>query len=177
MANTKHYLTVSLTLGIIASASALLIAGANLLTEKQIAQNEENSIKTGIRFIFKGAEIKSETAIDNKDYEYVNYVYEVDYVNEDDEESHGYAFIASGKNMYGKITLIAGFRENGDFVQMKTIVNEQTYTKEVEKFVYDVGEGNRQIDDVSCGATYGAKLVRDMYKEAQKASQEKVWQK
>lgn len=171
MANTKHYLTVSLTLGIIASASALLIAGANLLTEKQIAQNEENSINSAITFIFgENVEIKSKAAIENKDYTYVNYVYEID-------NNQGYAFIASGKNMYGKITLIAGFRENGDFVQMKTIVNEQTYTKEVEKFVYDVGEGNRQIDDVSCGATYGAKLVRDMYKEAQKASQEKVWQK
>lgn len=173
MANTKHYLTVSLTLGIIASASALLIAGANLLTEKQIAQNEENSINSAITFIFrKNGKIKSKAAIENKDYTYVNYVYEID-----DDDGHGYAFIASGKNMYGKITLIAGFRENGDFVSMKTIVNEQTYTKEVEKFVYDVGEGNRQIDDVSCGATYGAKLVRDMYKEAQKASQEKVWQK
>ena len=170
MSNAKHYGLVSLTLGLIAAASAILITGSNLLTKDKIAQNEINNITKGINFIFgDNAKIKSESAIDS--YKYVDYVYEIQ-----SDVDLGYVFRTTGSNMYGKMTLIVGFDISDNFVSMKTIVNEQTYTKEVEKFITDVDNG-RSVEDVSCGATYGAKLVRDMVNEAQKASNEKVWKK
>lgn len=170
MSNVKHYGLVSLTLGLIAAASAILITGSNLLTKDKIAQNEINNITKGINFIFgDNAKIKSESAIDS--YKYVDYVYEIQ-----SDVDLGYVFRTTGSNMYGKMTLIVGFDISDNFVSMKTIVNEQTYTKEVEKFITDVDNG-RSVEDVSCGATYGAKLVRDMVNEAQKASNEKVWKK
>lgn len=170
MSNVKHYGLVSLTLGLIAAASAILITGSNLLTKDKIAQNEINSITKGINFIFgDNAKIKSESAINS--YKYVDYVYEIQ-----SDVDLGYVFRTTGSNMYGKMTLIVGFDISDNFVSMKTIVNEQTYTKEVEKFITDVDNG-RSVEDVSCGATYGAKLVRDMVNEAQKASNEKVWKK
>lgn len=170
MSNVKHYGLVSLTLGLIAAASAILITGSNLLTKDKIAQNEIDNITKGINFIFgDNAKIKSESAIDS--YKYVDYVYEIQ-----SDVDLGYVFRTTGSNMYGKMTLIVGFDISDNFVSMKTIVNEQTYTKEVEKFITDVDNG-RSVEDVSCGATYGAKLVRDMVNEAQKASNEKVWKK
>ena len=171
MASKKHYVIVSLTLGAIASVSALLIAGTNLLTKDIIAQNEKDNIAKGIKFIFgEKAEIKDEAEIKNEKYSYVDYVYEIG-----GEEDLGYVYRTTGKNMYGKITLIVGFDLENKFVSMKTIVNEQTFTKEVETFVKNVDEGNRDISDVNCGATYGATLIRDMVNEASQANLDKVW--
>ena len=178
MASKKHYVIVSLTLGIIAACSAGLISVANLITKNRIAQNEVNKINSGIREIFgKNAIISSE--FDKKDagfvneYKYVSYVYEV---ADDSENEIGYAFRTTGSNMYGKISLIVGYRTNGQLLMGFTVVtNEQTYaTTLVDKYITPVNDKTRALDDVNCGATYGAKLVRDMVEEAKKAAEE-LW--
>ena len=69
--------------------------------------------------------------------------------------------------MYGKISLIVGVFENtsSDFVfgKLSVVVDEQTYASTLEDEYIDVINGDSsKIDDVSCGATYGAKLVRSM---------------
>lgn len=173
MADKKHYVIVSLTLGLIAAASALLIAGTNLLTKDRIAKNEQKKINDSISFIF-GAEasIKSESEITDESYKYVNYVYEVA-----SDKELGYVFRTTGSNMYGKITLVIGFDLNDNFVSMKSIVNEQTFTKEVENYIEGVDDQTITINDVNCGATFGAKLVREMVIEASLANTEKVWKK
>lgn len=173
MADKKHYVIVSLTLGLIAAASALLIAGTNLLTKDRIAKNEQKKINDSIAFIF-GAEasIKSESEITDESYKYVNYVYEVA-----SDKDLGYVFRTTGSNMYGKITLVIGFDLNNNFVSMKSIVNEQTFTKEVENYIKGVDDQTITINDVNCGATFGAKLVREMVNEASLANKEKVWKK
>ena len=52
MASKKHYILTSLTLGIIAASSALLIGASNILTKNKIAENEQNKINSGIAAIF-----------------------------------------------------------------------------------------------------------------------------
>ena len=173
MANAKHYILTSLTLGLIAAASALLIGGSNLLTKEKIKQNEIDKVNSGIATIFgDSAKILSEADIVSDDYQYVEHVYEIS-VN--DVES-GYVFKTSGSNLYGKIALIIGFTLDNKFVSLSEVVNEQTYSGTLrDEYLIPLNEGNRKLDDVSCGATYGAKLVRDMVMEAEKASVEKVW--
>ena len=47
------------------------------------------------------------------------------------------------------------------------ITNEQSFATTLNKnYITKVQEGTRELDDVSCGATYGAKLVRDLINEA-----------
>ena len=173
MANKKHYILTSITLGTIAAASALLIGGANMLTRNKIAENELNRIYNGIAEIFgDSAVISSETSIEKDTYKYVEYVYEIK-VN--DNES-GYAFRTTGSNMYGKISLIVGFNLNNEFIKMSVITDEQTYKSTLEnKYIFEVNKSSRDVEDVSCGATYGAKLVRDMINEAKQASNDKAW--
>ena len=173
MVNKKHYILTSITLGTIAAASALLIGGANMLTRDKIAENELNRIYGGIAEIFgESATISSETSIENDTYKYVEYVYEIK-VN--DNES-GYAFRTTGSNMYGKISLIVGFNLNNEFIKMSVITDEQTYKSTLEnKYISNVNDSSRDVEDVSCGATYGAKLVRDMINEAKQASNDKAW--
>ena len=76
--------------------------------------------------------------------------------------------------MYGKISLLVGFRlsekegtQSYAFVGLYEIVDEQTYSSTLqENYINPLNGGNRDLDDVSCGATYAATLVRDMVNEA-----------
>ena len=169
MSNKKHYVITSITLGAIAAASALLIGGTNLLTRGQIAKNEKNKISSGISEIFgKSASVSSEFEV--KDQKYTNYAYEI---SVGDNPSKAYAFRTTGSNMYGKISLLIGFYEGSDptFVGLSIITNEQTYaTTLVENYIDPLNDGSRDLDDVSCGATYGAKLVRDMVNDAKEVA-------
>lgn len=173
MANTKHYVLTSITLGLIAAASALLIGGSNMLTKERIAKNEQDNIYKGISYVFgDSAVISSDSDIASDTYKYVEHVYEISLDNVD----YGYAFKTTGSNMYGKVSLIIGLNLNGEYLKMKVITDEQTYASTLEKkYIDQLNEGNRDIDDVSCGATYGAKLVREMINEAKQAASEKVW--
>ena len=52
------------------------------------------------------------------------------------------------------------------------MVNEQSFASTLKKGYIDlIKDGKQTVDDVSvsCGATYGAKLVRDMVNEAKEA--------
>ena len=175
MADKKHYLFTSLTLGLIAAGSALLIGATNIITKDRISNNEKNKINQGIAGIFgDSATVKDESEIDDENYKYVNYVYEV----KQEEKDIGYAFVTTGSNAYGKISLLVGFNLENEFLSLQVVTDEQTYASALEEnYIDPLNEGSRDLDDVSCGATYGAKLVRDMVKEANNASKEKVWKK
>ena len=158
----KQYVITSITLGCIAAASAGLIGLTNLITRDQIAQNEKNKINSGIVEIFgKDAKISNED--DLSGYTYVSHYYSIT------GEQNGYAYLTSGKNDYGKITLIVGFDgSSGGFKAMYVVVNEQTYASTlVENYIDPVNKQEKDYEtDVQCGATYGAKLIREMINEA-----------
>ena len=168
MSNMKKYLVTAVTLGVIAMASGLLIGLTNMVTRDQIVQNEINNINKGIGEIFgKEASIKEQEAV--KDYQYVS----ERYVVEENNAVSGYAFKTVGSNSYGKVSVIIGFASNDyAFKGLYIITNEQTYASTlVENYIDPLNEGNREVADVSCGATYGAKLVRDMINEAKQAAE------
>ena len=164
MANTKKYVITSITLGIIASASAGLIGLTNLVTREQIRKNEQNKIKAGIAAIFgDNSIILKEFAVDG--YKYTNYAYELE------KENTSYALRTTGSNMYGKISMLVGFEEVGSTFAFKgiyLITDEQTYASTLEdKYVDVINNDTSKVDDVKCGATYGATLIKDMISDAQ----------
>ena len=167
MANTKKYVITSLTLGVIAAASAGLIGLANLITKKQIEKNEKERINKGIAAIFgKNATILDD--FDIKEYKYTNHAYEIE---NKDVETDCWAFRTTGSNMYGKISMIVGFMQDEaqeySFAGLYLVLDEQTYASTLEdEYIKPLNNGDVYLDDVSCGATYGAKLVRDMVYEA-----------
>ena len=165
MPSKKHYIITSLTLGIIAAASAAIIGGVNLLTRDQIKKNEEKSFNKGIAAIF-GERARTHDFGNQKCLTYVVASY---HVHNENDESIGWAVKTEGSNMYGKISLIAGFDyDTKRFMGVYLIKNEQTYASTlVEQYVDPLNNGERQLDEVSCGATYGATLVKDMIADAQ----------
>ena len=171
MANAKKYILTGVVLGSIAAVAAGLVAVTNLLTEKKIAQNEADAITRGIKSIFgEGAKNSPGGEVTGK--KFVTYFYEVDYKNSD-LEMHGYAFKCEGSNMYGKISLIAGFDSSSNFMSLYLVKNEQTYASTlVDKYVVPLNEGNAKLEDVKCGATYGATTVKEMVEEAKEVSKD-----
>ena len=177
MPSKKHYIITSITLGAIAASSAVLIGVTNLITKDKIAKNEKDKISLGISKIFsKNASILDEFAVSV--HQYTTYAYEIK--NEDNGEAC--ALKTTGSNMYGKISLLVGFTNmvipGGElkeyvFSGLSIIVNEQTYASTlVEEYIDPLNEGDRDLMDTSCGATYGAKLVKDMVEEAKTVANE-----
>ena len=160
----KHYIITSITLGLIAASSGALIGLTNLITKDRIAQNEEKRINNGICEIFgKNAVKLSDSEISGN---YVKWVYNV---KVDDVDSYK-AYKTEGYNAYGKVSLLVGFADTEDgyvFAGLSVVSNEQSYASTLTaQYLEPLNEGTRDLDDVSCGATYGAKLVRDMINEA-----------
>ena len=167
----KHYIITGLTLGAIAACSAALIGVTNLVTRDQIVKNEQNKIQAGIAAIYgEGAIIKNEHEI--TDYKYTNYVYEI----ESHVDAPKFVFRTTGSNMYGKISMLVGLNQDvyyNEFalVDVYLIIDEQTYASTLEEnYIDPLNEGTRDLYDVNCGATYGAKLVRDMVEDAKTAA-------
>ncbi len=166
MANKKHYIITAVTLGLIGAASAAIIGVTNLVTKNQIKENEENKINQGIAEIFgQNSTILTTESIEGE--KYTNTVYTV---KSNNEETTQYAFRTDGSNMYGKISLLVGFNSNNEFKGISVIVDEQTYASTLENnYITPLKETenkDEKLEDVSCGATYGAKLIRDMVNDA-----------
>lgn len=164
MSNAKKYISTGIILGLIAGISAGLIALTNKVTQDRIVKNEQNKINAGIQDIFgEHASIKDENSLEN--HEYSTYSYEI--IGESSEKL-GYAIKCEGSNMYGKISLLAGFDETSHaFMSVYLIKNEQTYASTlVDNYVTPLNSSEKNVEDVNCGATYGAKLIRDMINEA-----------
>ena len=168
MPNTKHYVITAITLGLIGATSAGLIGLTNAITKDKIKQNEANNIQQGITEIFgQNSVILNENTIDGEKYTTLVYIVKMDGV-----EENQYAFRTDGSNMYGKISLLVGFNNLNQFKGMSIITNEQTYASTlVENYVNPVKSGDREIEDVKCGATYGATLIRDMISDAKSVVQ------
>ena len=177
MPSKKHYIITSVTLGLIGAASAALIGLANLATRGQIAKNEVEKTNKGIASIYgEGATAKSEDQIDTLNITNKHDLLTYRYIIEKDGVTTGMAFKTSGYNDYGKISLIVGFAETShDFIGMFVVVNEQTYASTlVEKYINPVNDGSRDIEDTSCGATFGAKKVKEMIDQAKVVADE-LW--
>ena len=170
MSNMKKYILTAVTLGLIAASGALLIAGTYMITKDTIATNEKKSINNGIATIYDDVSTVEETSLANgKEYTYITTCYKV---IDSKEQVSGYAFRTDGSNNYGKISLIIGFNNETVYKGLSVITNEQSFASTLKKGYLDkIKNGEKTVDntDVSCGATYGAKLVRAMVKDAEQA--------
>ncbi len=176
--NVKKYFLTAVTLGLIAASGALLIAGTNMVTKGTIAENEKKSINNGIVTIFgEGSTANDYSLPEGEDYSYITTCYQV---KDDKDLIAGYAFRTDGSNNYGKISLIIGYNTGGLYKGLSVVANEQSFASTLKKGYLDIiKSGEKTVDDVSvsCGATYGAKLVREMVKEAEKAATKLVGEK
>ena len=170
MSDKKKYIITAVTLGVIAMTSGALIGVTNLVTKDRIKQNEINRINAGIVEIF-GENASIGQSCEVKDHKYVVEDYDV-FIN---GYRSGFAYRTVGSNSYGKISLIVGFNHDCSFAGVYIISDEQTYASTLEDNYITSINGGGDIDDVKCGATYGATLVKDMINDAQSIVDAIIW--
>ena len=170
MSDKKKYIITAITLGAIAACSGALIGVTNLVTKDRIAQNEKNKINAGIVEIF-GENASIWTSSEIKNHKYVKEGYDVG-IN---GYASAFAYKTTGSNAYGKISMIVGFDHSCQFVGVYMISDEQTYASTLEDNYITSINGGGSIDDVKCGATYGATLVKEMINDAQSCVDEIIW--
>ena len=173
--NMKKYLITAITLGAIAMCAGALIGVTNLVTKGPIAEYEKNQINNGIKEVFTGYDhihYSNDQDIEiDKSNPYVTHVYYVyDGINENDYDNAfvGYAIKTEGSNSYGKISLIVGFNSSAFYKNITVIKNEQSFASTLKRnYINPVKTGEREVEDVSFCATYGAKLISDMVNNAE----------
>lgn len=164
--NTKKYVQVASTLGIIGGVAALLIGLTNFLTVDTIKKNEQKKVETGLSSVYKEA-----TKFEEGDKPFEGTQYLVSYWKAyKDETELGYVYKTSGKNSYGTVSMLIGVYGAGSLGTISLLTNTETYAGTLEdNYVTPYNSGDTKdtaIDDVHCGATYGAKLIQAMAKEA-----------
>ncbi|MGN1242945.1 MAG: hypothetical protein ACI4TN_01790, partial [Candidatus Enterosoma sp.] len=105
----KKYLKVSLTLGLIAGCSSLLIGMTNFVTKDRIIENakkrEEDGLKKVFASITKEEEVKFEEKTIEKEYTYIQNIWTTTLASGSEV---GTIYKTSGKNAYGSVTLLIG---------------------------------------------------------------------
>ncbi|MFA6829592.1 MAG: hypothetical protein WCR67_02665 [Bacilli bacterium] len=160
----KKYVKVSLTLGLIASISAVLIGVANAITAPVIKQNEVQSEASSLLAVYGGSSsdyVSYDVSDLNLDYVTKGWTF---------SPTGDYVFKAYGKNGYGDISLVVGIEKDGDLGKIVIITDTETYKNKLEPNYVDAynssDDKSSALDDVKCGATYGAKLIQSMVTEA-----------
>ena len=181
------YLKISSVLAGISLICALILAGMDMLTSPIIAKNNEQTEYETIVSIFN--------SYDKEKSEVVEGPYSSDYIlskilaKDSSGKSLGTIYTLNGKNAYGNIKLMVAIKD-GEVLQVEFLENGQSFASTVnqhvisnypssEKNSIDVGfvsetnkyEGSlnqQELDlvDVKCGATYGAKLVKELVSAA-----------
>ncbi len=168
-------------LGSIALVCALLIALVNMLTSKTIENNNSKKELETIQTIFtdydssKSEELKSEDSYIEKKIK----------ACKSDGTVLGYLYTVSGKNAYGSISLMVAIVDNNVY-QVEFLENNQsfastvydylktTYPSSADTAVHVGAYSSTDVKinslsknavtnvDVSCGATYGATLIKNL---------------
>lgn len=178
----KKNIKIASVLCLIALICALLIASFNMLTSGIIESNNEKTELQTIKSIFSDYDSELSTNIESKDNSKITKIIMAKSSNGD---VLGYLYTAIGTNAYGKITLMVAVK-NDKLIQIEFLENTQSFASTVTSHVQNtypckaenvIYIGIKPTDtatvepmtlsdvnkiDTSCGATYGADLVKSL---------------
>lgn len=160
MKNVMSYLKTALILAIITSICGVTIALLNRVTSPIIARNNYDKEQEVLSSVYQGATFsKLDITIENEKIQNI-------YQAKEKEQTVGYVYLLSGKNAYGTIELMVGISD-GLIKSIKTVTNTESYKSLVDGYINslndkDINYNNVSDLDVKCGATYGAKLVKEL---------------
>lgn len=170
--DVRHFLAVGGILCGVSAVAALAIGLTNMVTAPLIAENQEAAIQEALSTCFSNDidVFSDDIAVEGKDYVYS---YRISYSNEEKTETYGYIFRGTGSNTYGSVDIAIGLRndESGELVYGKIgmIENTESYKTILENkyvSVYNANPSSDTLNDVNCGATKGANLIRKIVNEA-----------
>ena len=142
---------------------ALAIAGTDLLTRDTIARNKLEKEQNGLRKIFGGdANYGEATPLEDAEHPTLVKYWTV----QENEKTLGRVYSAKGKNAYGEVALLIGVYSDFTLGNIVAIENTESYGQTLEDgYLLPYSQSNDKesaVEKVNCGATYGAKLCREM---------------
>src|SRR5574344_265399 len=172
--NLKLYIKTTLTLCIMAVVSAGVVGLVNYFTAPTIAVNsilrEENACK---EIYSKATSFDKEFDAEEENSYGFKYVTKSWRALHGSADFYGLVFRCTGTHAYGGISLLVGFNKDYSVEKVKVVENTESFATTVNDYIKTTYNGDTTIQyddisnlDVSCGATYGAKLVRSMLVEA-----------
>ena len=164
----KHAFAVGGFLAALCGVLGLAIAGGNLLTKDTIAANKNRREESGLKKVYGDAASYGE-AIQIKENEFPTLTkYWTVKVN---EEVVGRVYATSDTNAYGTVSLLVGINANFSLGNIITLENTESYATTLQEGYLDVIDQAEDklaaVAEVKCGATFGAKMCRDMILIAQ----------
>lgn len=176
----KNFLIAGILAGI-ALICALCIAGMNMLTNNIIAENAAKTELETCKAIFSDYDAEKSVNLEVTG----NTITKKVLAKNSQEDELGFLYTVSGKNSYGAITLMVAIKD-GMVYQVEFLENGQSFASTVDSHVkgsypsskdetkhfgfqpdkagaVDALDGNALAGiDTSCGATYGANLVKEL---------------
>ena len=156
----KRALVSGAVLSLLSGAMALLIVGADFLTRDTIAFNAKEKERQGLIKVFgNDADYGEATFVEGS--KYIEKYWTVTL----NESEVGRVYRGSGRNGYGEVSLLFGVDCNNGLGRVVALTNTESYGTVLKENYLDPLNNGGSIDDVTCGATYGAKLCRDIILE------------
>ena len=164
-----NYLKTGAILASIAGVSSLLIASLNLLTGPRISENKANKEMSGLTIVFPDAKVGEGVEEGLDDFSTLKKYWPVEL----GDGGNARIYSASDKNGYGAVSLLIGIYDNFALGNMVILENTETYGQTLRQnyiAIYEAAttpeERETALNNVSCGATYGAKLIKGMANQA-----------
>ncbi len=167
----KKYIVTALVLTLIAGVCAALIASINLLTAPMIEKNNAEKKAALCQEIFEAFDLAKSIVLEKDQYASA-YIQEVIEVNDANDTPLGYLFTLSGSNAYGKIELLVGIDLEIRLAGVRFITNGQSFSNETATHLNTQYKDDMTIEDilaidltnsdVTAGATYASKLIREL---------------
>lgn len=181
----KHYLAVGGVLCAIGTISALLISLTNLLTGSAIEKHQKENEEKALKEIFSNlnGEVPSDlvsgekTLIEDNNYKNLLCYWNPKSSEEDENEDNKYGYVfktqGSDKNNYGTITMLVQINIDFTIGKISILENSESYATTVQNdYVDPYNKGEITLEDTSCGATYGATIIKEMAKASSNYAKE-----
>lgn len=170
----KKYVITASVLTLIAGICAALIACINLVTAPIITKNNEEKKARLCQEVFDTyASEKSTTLTEGFTS---NNIEEIIMAYDSTGEFLGYIYTVNGSNAYGQIKLLLGITAESKLAGVRFITNGQSFSSEADTHLNhsykpnmtetDVDNLDLTKSDVTAGATYASKLIRNLVKSA-----------
>lgn len=170
----KKYTITALGLTLIAGVCAALIATINLFTAPIIEKNNEEKKAKLCQEIFELFDLDKSTSIQEGFSS--DYVSEMIQAYDQSGKQLGWIFTVGGSNAYGAIELIVGIDIEEKLAGVRFITNGQSFSSETANHLDTQYKDNMTQDDVlnldlsksdvTSGATYASKLIRNLVSAA-----------
>ena len=167
----KKTIKIAAILGSFAAIGGISVAVVNVFTAPRIEAYKVEKEQKGLQKIFGGladCDPSEKVELSEADSPYLLAYYPA--YEAGSKTLMGRIYSTSGTNAYGSVSLLVGLTSSFSLYNLVVMENTESYAQTlVDNYLNPLiqsADKESALDEVKCGATYGAKLVRSMVEQA-----------